>query len=86
MRYIQLGIPITITNGEINDVKIVISNPSVFSKPSDHITPKQTTVIEIKTGLIDLKKTNKMMMVMITVNKSKVPNSFFTRELKFYLI
>ena len=46
----------TITKGGIKPISIVISNPINPIVPKDHVTPINTTTIEINTTLKDLKK------------------------------
>ena len=54
-RKIQLGIPITIINGGIIAESIVISKPNKIIEPKAQTTPVDTTSIEKKVTLNDLK-------------------------------
>ena len=85
MRNIQLGIPITMINGGINAVRIVISycnNPNI---PKAHITPMITIHMEIKVALKLLKKKKKIKEVTKRAAPMKIPISS-TMDLVFQVL
>ena len=47
----QLGMPMTITNGGIMELTSVMLKPSILISPKDQITPKITTTIEMLVAL-----------------------------------
>jgi len=75
IKKVQLGIPITIINGGIRPVKIVISKLKSPNIPRDHITPIITTHMDIKVARILLKKKKKIKEVTIRAAKMNFPIS-----------
>ncbi len=75
MKKIQLGMPITMINGGINAVSIVISYPNQPRIPNAHMTPMITTNMEIKVARKDRKKRKKIMDVSNMAEMTKTPIS-----------
>ena len=77
IKKIQLGIPMTIINGGIKAVRMVISNWNNPKIPKAHITPIITTHMEIRVARKLLKKKKKIIEVTRRAAPTKQPNFIY---------